>query len=60
MQSIKNYFDNPTFSDLTIQLSDRSVNTHRIILCGKSEYFRTLLTSSFKVGSQSRCLIIMS
>ena len=48
---IKNYFDDPTFSDLTILLSDRSVNAHRIVLCRKSEYFKTLLTGHFKVSS---------
>ena len=60
MQSIKNYFDDPIFSDLTIRLSDRSINTHRIVLCRKSEYFRTLLTGHFKVGSELRCMFMKS
>jgi hypothetical protein len=57
---IKNYFDNPTFSDLTILLSDRRVNTHRIVLCRKSEYFKTILTGHFKVCLRSRYLFVSS
>ena len=45
----KDYFDNPTFSDLTIRLSDRVVHVHRIVLCRGSEYFETLLTKGFEV-----------
>jgi hypothetical protein len=47
----QNYFDNPTFSDLTIRLSDRTVSVHRVILCRKSEYFSSLLAGHFKVCS---------
>jgi len=43
------FFDDATLSDLTIQLSDRTVRVHRIVLCRKSEYFTKLLTGSFKV-----------
>ena len=62
MQSsvIQNYFDDPTFSDLTIRLSDRTVNAHRIVLCRKSEYFKTLLTGNFKVGLQGVSLTYSS
>lgn len=45
----KDYFDDPTLSDLTIRLSDRTVHVHRIVLCRKSEYFNSLLTGRFKV-----------
>jgi hypothetical protein len=45
----KDYFDDPTLSDLTIRLSDRTVHVHRIVLCRKSEYFNSLLTGHFKV-----------
>jgi len=46
----KDYFDNPTFSDLTIRLSDRVVRVHRIVLCRGSEYFEKLLTGNFKAS----------
>ena len=45
----KSYFDNPTFSDLTLKLSDRTVHVHRIVLCRGSEYFTSLLAGRFKV-----------
>lgn len=45
----KDYFDDPTFSDLTIRLSDRSIHVHRIVLCRKSKYFNSMLTGSFQV-----------
>jgi hypothetical protein len=46
----KTYFNDPTLSDLTIKLSDRSVYVHRIVLCRGSEYFDKLLTGRFKVS----------
>ena len=46
----KDYFDNPTLSDLTIRLSDRVVHVHRIVLCCGSEYFEKLLTGNFKAS----------
>lgn len=46
----KDYFDDPTLSDLTIRLSDRCVHVHRIILCRNSEYFRKLILTGFKVS----------
>jgi hypothetical protein len=47
------YFDNSTFSDLTIKLSDRVVHVHRVVLCRGSEYFRSLLAGKFKVSWHS-------
>ncbi|KAM0718324.1 hypothetical protein Q7P37_006656 [Cladosporium fusiforme] len=41
------YFNDPTFSDLDIVLSDRRVHVHRLILCCASEYFRKLLMGPF-------------
>jgi hypothetical protein len=51
----KDYFNDPTLSDLTICLSDRKVHVHRVVLCRQSAYFAKLLTSGFKV----RDLILM-
>lgn len=46
----KAYFDEPVLSDLTIRLSDRTVHTHRIVLCRGSKYFTKLLTGRFQVS----------
>ena len=48
----KAFFDDATLSDLTIQLSDRCVRVHRIVLCRQSEYFTKLLTGRFQVWLQ--------
>jgi hypothetical protein len=45
----KAYFDDPTLSDLTIRLSDRTVHVHRIVLCRRSLYFEKLILGRFKV-----------
>jgi hypothetical protein len=45
----KSYFDDPTLSDLTLKLSDRTVHVHRIVLCRASEYFTSLLAGKFQV-----------
>jgi hypothetical protein len=45
----KAFFDDATLSDLTIRLSDRAIQVHRIVLCRRSEYFTKLLTGRFKV-----------
>ena len=50
----KTYFNDPTLSDLTIKLSDRSVYVHRIVLCRDSEYFDKLLTGRFKASTLPR------
>ena len=42
----RGYFDNPTFSDVTIRLSDRVVHVHRIVLCREFEYLETLAQSN--------------
>lgn len=46
----KAYFNDPTLSDLTIRLSDRIVDVHRIILCRRSVYFEKLILGPFKVS----------
>jgi hypothetical protein len=45
----KDHFDDPTFSDITLKLSDRSFNIGRVVLCRRSEYFTKLLTGGFWV-----------
>lgn len=45
----KDHFDDPAFSDITLQLSNRSVNVHRVVLCRRSEYFTKLLNGNFQV-----------
>jgi hypothetical protein len=47
---VNSHFDDQTFSDLEIKLSDRVVHVHRVVLCRGSEYFTSLPTGSFKVG----------
>ena len=46
----KAYFDDPSLSDFTIKLSDRSVHLHRVVLCRGSEYFANLLDGRFQVS----------
>ena len=46
----KAYLNDPTLSDLKIQLSDRSVYAHRIVLCRGSAYFAKMLTGHFQVS----------
>lgn len=45
----KAYFDDPTLSDLTIRLTDRSLHVHRIVLCRGSGFFTSLLLSGSRV-----------
>jgi hypothetical protein len=45
---VNSYFDDPTFSDLTIKLGDRVVHVHRVVLCRGSEYFTSLLAGKFQ------------
>jgi hypothetical protein len=47
---VHSYFDDSTFSDITIKLSDRVVRLHRVVLYQGSEYFRSLLAGNFKVS----------
>jgi hypothetical protein len=48
-QLYKTYFDDPTLSDLTIKLGDRTVQVHRIVLCRVSEHFVLLLKDNLQV-----------
>jgi len=45
----KSYFDDPTFSDLTIRLSDKTIMVDRRTLCRRSKYFEKLILGPFKV-----------
>lgn len=56
----RDYFDSPTFSDLTIRLNDRLVHVHRIVLCRGSPYFEKLLAGSFKVRHSSLHFCILA
>jgi hypothetical protein len=47
---VNSHFDDPTFSDLRIKLSDRVVHVHRVVLCRGSEYFTYLLAGRFLVS----------
>ena len=47
----KAYFDDPTLSDLTIRLSNRTVHVYRVVLCRRSVYFEKLILSGFKVSN---------
>lgn len=44
------YFDDPTFSDVTIKLRGRDVRVHRIVLRRNSKYFANFLTGRFMVS----------
>lgn len=46
----KAYVNDSTLSDLTIRLGDKTVHTHRIVLCRGSEYFTKMLTGRFQVS----------
>lgn len=50
------YFDDPTFSDLTIKLDGRDVMVHQNVLVRTSQYFGRLLTG-FSV-SQTFCPLV--
>jgi hypothetical protein len=54
----KAYFDDPTLSDLTIRLADRSLHVHRIVLCRRSVYFEKLILGGFKVSEVAVALHI--
>ena len=57
----KHYFDDPTLSDLTIRLSDRTVHVHRIVLFRRSAYFEKLILGGFKVSrTASHHIIFLS
>ena len=52
----KHFFNDPTLSDLTIRLSDRTVYVHRIVLCRRSAYFEKLILSGFKVSESTAAI----
>lgn len=49
----KDFLNNPTLSDITIRLGDKSWYAHRIVLCRGSEYFDNMLTGRFQVRQMS-------
>ena len=45
------HFDELTFSDLTLKLSDGTIlHAHRVVLCRRSKYFDKLITGGFTVS----------
>lgn len=56
----KNYFNDPTLSDLTIRLGGRKLYVHRIVLCRRSRYFEKLILSGFKVSKSRATLLVDS
>lgn len=46
------FFDDPRFSDVTIQFGSHEINAHRMILCARSPVLRRALgrSSPFQVG----------
>lgn len=54
----KHFFNDPTLSDLTIRLSDRTVYVHRIVLCRRSAYFEKLILRGFKVSRTNSSHIV--
>ncbi|KAJ3097687.1 hypothetical protein HDU97_004676 [Phlyctochytrium planicorne] len=43
--TIADFHDSSTFSDITIQLPDRELHLHRIVLSSQSDYFQAALTT---------------
>jgi hypothetical protein len=57
------HFDDPAFSDLTLQLSDgKKIHVHRVVLCRRSEYFSKLIAGGFVVSIKTsrQCKIILT
>lgn len=52
-------FDDSTFSDLTLRFGGETRRVHKIILCRKSGWFATALTSSFVVSLSRSVLAIV-
>lgn len=48
---IKQYYNKPEYSDVTVKWSGREIKAHRMVLCGRSEYFKKAIGpgSQFKV-----------
>jgi hypothetical protein len=54
----REWFDEATFSDLTVRLSDGTeIKVHKVIVCRENKYFRKLCgpDSQFAVSSCPRC-----
>ena len=47
----------PTFADVRFDVSGTSITAHRAVLCARSEYFRTMLTSGFKEQQDGKIFI---
>jgi len=45
----KHFFNDRSFSNVTLRLGDRIVHVHRVVLSRHSAYFEKLFTSGFKV-----------
>ncbi|KAL1979195.1 hypothetical protein VTN96DRAFT_6523 [Rasamsonia emersonii] len=45
--SIKSYFLSSRFSDLTIYTEDQEFKVHRLVVCGRSEYFSRLFNGNW-------------
>lgn len=43
------------YSDMTIRCRGREFKTHRAVVCSQSPFFKTALSSNFKVGVWIRC-----
>jgi len=45
------HFNDPTFSDLILKLSDgKVIHAHRVVLCRRSKYFSKLIAGGFVVS----------
>lgn len=45
------YFDNEKLSDITIDVFERQIKAHRLVLAGQSPYFEALFDSKFQVST---------
>lgn len=46
---LSNYFNDETFSDLTVTCKDKVFKVHRIVLCSQSTFFDTACRGLFRV-----------
>jgi hypothetical protein len=53
IQHLESHINNPTFSDVTFLVEGQTFFVHRAILCARSDYFSSLLTSEMKEASQT-------
>jgi len=56
---IAKFFDEESYSDVTIKIPGKDIRAHRMILCEKSEYFKRALGphSTFKVRHMFESLV---